>query len=110
VLISTLLTGRGLQIKQGESSRLQKNSGLWRGRFLQPKGSYEKEGDRLLSRVCCNRTVGNGFRLKERRFKLDMRKKLFTVRVVRHWHRLHREVVVPHPCRQPRSGWMGCEH
>ena len=27
-----------------------------------------------------------------------------------HWHRLPREVVVPHPCRQPRSGWMGSEH
>jgi len=24
--------------------------------------------------------------------------------MVRHWHRLPREVVVPHPCRQPRSG------
>jgi len=23
---------------------------------------------------------------------------------VRQWHRLHREVVLPHPCRQPRSG------
>jgi len=27
-------------------------------------------------------------------------------RVVRHWHRLPVEVVVPHPCRHPRSGWM----
>jgi len=37
------------------------------------KGGYKKEGDRLFSRVCCDRTRGNGFKLKEKGFRLDMK-------------------------------------
>jgi len=58
-----------------------------------PEGAYKKAGEGLLTRASSDRTRANGFKLKEGRFKLDIWKKFFTLRVVRHWPRLHREAV-----------------
>jgi len=44
---------------------------------LDRKGGYKKEADGLFSRVCCDRTWANGFKLKEVRFRLDIRKMVF---------------------------------
>jgi len=52
--------------------------------FQYLKGAYKKDGDSLFSRTCCDRTRGDGFILKEGRFRLDIRKKIFTAWVVKH--------------------------
>ena len=61
--------------------------------FQYLKGAYRKDGEGLLIRECSDRARGTGFKVKESRFSLDIRKKFFTVRVVRHWNRLLREAV-----------------
>ena len=61
--------------------------------FQYLKRGCKKEGDKLFSTVCDDRRRGNDFKLKEGRLRLDIRKKIFTLRVVRHCHRLPREVV-----------------
>jgi len=73
-----------------EKRRLQEDL-LVAFQFL--KGAYRRDWDNLSSKACCDRTRSNIFKLREVRFRLDIRKNFFTVRVVKHWDRLPTEAV-----------------
>jgi len=73
-----------------EKRRLQ---GHLTAAFQYLKGAYRKEGENIFSRACCNRTRSNGFKLREGRFRLDIRQKFFTMRVVKQWNGLPRKAV-----------------
>jgi len=73
-----------------EKSRLQGDHTV---AFQYFKGAYKQVGNHLFTWVGSDRTKGDGFKLKERRFRLDIRRKFFTESVMRSWNRLSREAV-----------------
>jgi len=66
-----------------------------------------KAGERIFIRACSNRTRGNGFKLEEGRFRLDIRKKFLTLRVVRHRTDCPERLWMPPPWKHSKPGWMG---
>ncbi|KAK4820477.1 LOW QUALITY PROTEIN: hypothetical protein QYF61_027938, partial [Mycteria americana] len=50
--------------------------------FQYLQGLYKQAGGGLFTRACSDRTRGHGFKLKEGRFRLDVRKKCFTMRAL----------------------------
>ena len=59
--------------------------------FQYLKGAYKQEESQVFERVDNSRTRGNGFKLREGRFRLDVRGKFFTIRTARQRNKLPRE-------------------
>ena len=71
------------------------------------EGACREGGEGLFIRDYSDRTRSNGCKLKGEKQRLDMRKKLSTMRVVRHWNRLPREVVAAPSLEAFKAGLDG---
>ncbi|PKU47378.1 hypothetical protein llap_2345 [Limosa lapponica baueri] len=55
--------------------------------------AYRKDEEDFFTKECSDRAMGNDFKLKESRFRLDIKNNFFMMKMVRHWKRLPREAV-----------------
>ena len=69
--------------------------------------AYKQEGSQFFEWADNDRTRGNGFKLKEGRFGLDIRGKFFTVRVVRCWNSCPERLWMPRPSLEVFKARLG---
>jgi len=90
-----------------EKRRLQ---GDFRAAFQYLKGAYRKDGEGLFTKVCGDRTRGDGFKLKEDRFIFGIRKILYEEggeALAQVSSASTEKLWMSPPWQCPRPGWMG---
>lgn len=73
--------------------------------FWHLKETTKKDGEKPFTWADRDMTRENSFKLKKERFRLDVRKELLTVRLIRCWIRLPREVGIPGSILD-QAGWL----
>lgn len=61
----------------------------------------------VFSKACCGSMRGNCLKLNKNQLRLDMRKKIFTMRVVKHWNSHPKRWWMPCPWKHSRSACRG---
>jgi len=72
---------------------LQKAAGRPCSSLSVPEGGRQERWGKYFQQGLMQQDKSNDFKLREERFRLDIRKKFFTMKAVKHWHRLSREAV-----------------
>jgi len=79
-----------------------------RNAFKYLQGGGQEDGARLFPVVPSDRTRGKGYKLKQRKLQLKMRRNFFPLRVLEPWPRLPREAVESPSLEIFQPPWPRC--